>query len=316
MLLADRPACTLAYFALFTDLPLLARHSLYILCLRTADACWQAGPALRRRVLSQLPALSLHIRRDPAVPGNLPLFHVQPNVPSSADTVFRLKLSVVPGRVSSFTMDASMDQLLEDPDSEDLLSASPSRDPQGDMDPAEDGMETLTDPPVAGGLPADLYPLLDKPYRPVDTGTPVHALLALVPSRRAEASAQPLSPIAASSSTKVMEGGVAGMTVPTPPSGSHVPLSDMSRKAGWRGNAPPASESGATSQAARTEEHLHADEYNRRNRKKQRGKSRPTVAPHPSHTPGSSSSMPGPSAASVVSFSRGCHFSHRRSTPR
>ena len=110
MLLADRPACTLAYFALFTDLPLLARHSLYILCLRTADACWQAGPALRRRVLSQLPALSLHIRRDPAVPGNLPLFHVQPNVPSSADTVFRLKLSVVPGRVSSSTMDASMDQ--------------------------------------------------------------------------------------------------------------------------------------------------------------------------------------------------------------
>ena len=131
MLLADRPACTLAYFALFTDLPLLARHSLHVLCVRTADACWQTGPALWRRVPSQLPALSLQIRRDPAVPGNLPLFHVQPNVPSSADTVFRLKLSVVPGRVSSFTMDASMDQLLEDPDSEDLLSASPSRDPQG-----------------------------------------------------------------------------------------------------------------------------------------------------------------------------------------
>ena len=167
MLLADRPACTLAYLALFTDLPLLARHSLYILCLRTADACCQAGPALRRRVLSQLPALSLHFRRDPAVPGNLPLFQLQPNVTSSADTIFRLKLSVVPGRVSSFTMDASMAQLLEDPDSEDLLSASPSRDPQGDMDPANDGAETLTDPPAAGGLPADLCPLLDKPYRPV-----------------------------------------------------------------------------------------------------------------------------------------------------
>ena len=117
-----------------------------------------------------------------------------------------------------------MDQLLEDPDSEDLLSASPSRDPQGHMDPTDDGMETLTDPPAAGGgLPADLGPLLDKPYRPVDAGTPAHALLALVPSRRAEASAQPLSPIAASSSTEVMEGGMASMTVPTPPSGSHVP---------------------------------------------------------------------------------------------
>ena len=315
MLLADRPACTLAYFALFTDLPLLARHSLHVLCLRTADACWQTGPALWRRVPSQLPALSLQIRRDPAVFGNLPLFHVQPNVPSSADTVFRRKLSVVPGRASSFTMDASMDQLLEDPDSEDLLSA------QGDMDPTDDGMETLTDPPAAGGLPADLGPLLDKPYRPVDAGTPAHALLALVPSRRAEASAQPLSPIAASSSTEVMEGGMASMTVPTPPSGSHVPPSDVTRKADWRGNAPPASESGAASQAARTEEHLHADEYNRRNRKKQRGKSRPSEAPHPSHTPGSSSSTPWPSAASVVStdrihFSRGCHFSHRRSTPR
>ena len=118
------------------------------------------------------------------------------------------------------TMDASMDQLLEDPDSED----------QGDMDPAEDGMETLTDPPAAGGLPADLGPLLDKPYRPVDAGTPVHALLALVPSRRAEASARPRSPIAASSSTKVMEGGMASMTVPTSPSGSHVPPLDVSRE--------------------------------------------------------------------------------------
>ena len=301
MLLADRPACTLSCIAMFTDLPLLDRHSFSILCLRTADACCHVGPALRRRVLSQPSALSLHFRRDPAVPVNLPLLHVQLNVTSSADTIFHLKPSVVPGRVSFFTMDTSMAQFLEDPDSEDLLSASPSRDPQGDTDPANDAAETLTDPPAVGGLPTDLCPLLDKPYRPVDAGTPVHALLALVPPRRTEASAQPLSPIATSSSTMVMEGWAAALAIPTPSSGSHVPFLDRSRQADWNGCAPPASEPGATSQAARNEEHPHAEEYNRCNRKKQRGKSKPTVAPHLSHTPGSSSSMPGPSVVSVVS---------------